>query len=335
MNIGNRNWWRYWAEETYKKYWTGLEPVGLGADGLFADNCGYRMPWRGQWHLEGHPEKSDTPVDYTRDGEHQADLYEQHIQTFHRWIVPWLAERHKRIVLNFGNMVRDPGSWSELDRQLPPVFAAMEEGAFVHPWGTLGRAGNFVFWPEREWFNQVRAMRRLGHVRALMNVHGPVLSQVEGLKRMDESDASGNRCWDVLWYALASFLMGYDDARKNAYMNFTVWGYSRFYWLDEFDAKDLHLGKALGQIRKVAGSEGYVYMREFEDGWVAANPSAQDAKEVPVPRGEARVLAHDTFKAFERVPLVETFDLASHRGVVLLKPGRHPGDADNRLQRRR
>jgi len=329
MNLGNRNWQRYWAEEVYKKYWQADPSPGEGADGLFADNCGYRMPWQGRWHLEGHPEEPDRPTDYTRGGEHQPELYKQHIRRFHRWIVPWLAQRGKRIVLNFGNMVRAPEDWLELDGQPEPVFAAMEEGAFVHPWGKLGREGNFVFWPERQWLSQVQTMRRLRHVRALMNVHGPVGSDTDGIRRMDACDASGHRAWDVLWYALASFLMGYDDVRQNAYMNFTVWGYSRFYWLDEFDPKYLHLGRAVGEMQKVAGREGYAYVRQFEDGWVAVNPTQQDARAVPVPRGQARVLDHDTFRSPERQPLVRTFDLPSRRGIVLLKPGRLIGNGDN------
>jgi hypothetical protein len=329
MNVGNPNWRRYWAEETCAKFWSGHPSIGEGADGIFADNCGYRMPWRGQWHLEGHPDKPDMPADYTRDGTHQPDSYKTHIKEFYRWVVPWLQERERTLVLNFGGMARQPGDWLELDREPHPVFAAMEEGAFVHPWGTLGRQGNFVFWSEEEWLNQVNTMRKLRHVRALMNVHGPVISDLNDLRRMDAQDASGNRAWDVLWYALTSFLQGYDDLRQNAYMNFTVWGYSRFYWLDEFDSQYLHLGKAVGGMQKVTGTVGHVYLREFEDGWVAVNPTRQDASGVLVPRGKARVLRHDTFKTFDQVPQVEKFDLPGHRGVVLLKPGHHAGNADN------
>jgi hypothetical protein len=199
----------------------------------------------------------------------------------------------------------------------------------VHPWGTLGRQGNFVFWSEREWLNQVKTMRRLRRVRALMNVHGPVVSEAEGTRRLDATDASGNRAWDVLWYALASFLQGYDDLRQNAYMNFTVWGYSRFYWFDEFDPKYLHLGRAVGEMQQVNGESGSIYMREFDDGWVAVNPTRTDAIAVPVPRGSARIIDHDNLKKTNQAPQVDAFDLASHRGVALLKPGRHIGNEDN------
>jgi hypothetical protein len=162
-----------------------------------------------------------------------------------------------------------------------------------------------------------------------MNVHGPVISEFDDVRRMDASDTSGNRAWDVLWYALASFLQGYDDVRQNAYMNFTVWGYSRFYWFDEFDPVFLHLGKAVGEMQRVQGKSGHIYMREFEDGWVAVNPTRTDVVGVHVPRGRAKIIRHDNLKETDQAPLVDSFDLPSHRGNVLLKPGHRVGSEDN------
>src|SRR3954452_23629137 len=112
----------------------------------------------------------------------------------------------------------------------------------MHPWGRPG----FNFRSEEQWLQQVATLRGLQHVRALMNIHGNVISDAQDLTRMDARDANGNRAWDVLWYALTSFLQGFDDVRQNAYLNFTVWGYSRFFWLKEFDPRFLHLGKARG-----------------------------------------------------------------------------------------
>jgi len=66
------------------------------------------------------------------------------------------------------------------------------------------------------------------------------------VSRMDEEDASGNKACDVLWYAMTSLLQGLDDQLRNAYMNFTVWGYSRFFWFKEFDPEYLHLRKSQG-----------------------------------------------------------------------------------------
>ena len=169
------------------------------------------------------------------------------------------------LVLNYGDMSRFPDDWKDLDSQPHPVFAAMEEGAFVHPWGHPDR---FIFLPEEQWLIQIRTMRSLKHVRALMNVHGNVLSQAQDATRMDAADAEGNRAWDVLWYAMTSFLQGYDDVRQNAYMNFTVWSYNRFFWFKEFDPRFLHLGKALEEMRRVEGEQGHVYVASSSTaGW--------------------------------------------------------------------
>jgi hypothetical protein len=252
------------------------------------------------------------------------------MKQFYALAVPRFEERGVKLVANFGNMARAPQVWEELDNEPHPPFAAMEEGAFVHPWGTLGRQGNFVYWSEKEWLNQVDTMRNLKHVRALMNVHGPVVSDATDIRRMDASDAAGNRAWDVLWYAMTSFLQGIDDGRQNAYMNFTVWGYTRFYWLDEFDPQYLHLGRAQGPFRRVEGVDGYVYLREFDDGWAVVNPTKSDVLAIPVPGGgTARALDHDTFRQADVQPLVDRFDLPTHQGAILLKPGKMIGNQDN------
>ncbi|MHB8900542.1 MAG: alpha-amylase family protein, partial [Thermoguttaceae bacterium] len=328
MHVGNPNWQEFWLKETYASFWSGNPAMAAGTDGIFADNSSYALSL--DWYLEDQPESDDQPSDYVRDGAFRPELYRADMQAFFGRAVPWLEERQARLLANFGNMVREPESWRDLDALPHPPFAAMEEGAFVHPWGKLGREGNFVFWPEKEWLNQVETLGGLKHVRALMNVHGPVGSDARDIRRMDAADASGNRAWDVLWYALASFLQGYDDVRQNAYMNFTVWGYSRFYWFDEFDPKCLHLGPALGEFRRTDTAGGHLYLREFQDGWAAVNPTPTDLGEIAIPGGgQARVVNHDTLLLADQQPLVDRFDLASHRGVVLLKLGRKIGNADN------
>lgn len=328
MHVGNRNWQEFWVQQTYAKFWSGQPPMGAGADGIFADNTRYSLP--PGWYLEGQPERDDLPGDYYHDGSYRAELYKADMQQFFAWAIPWLEARGVKLVPNFGGMAREPETWEELDRGPSTPLAAMEEGAFVHPWGTLGQQGDFVFWSETQWLNQVHTMRKLKHLRALMNVHGPVVSDVEDIRRMDACDASGNRAWDVLWYAMTSFLQGFDDVRRNAYMNFTVWGYSRFYWFDEFDPRYLHLGHILGECNRVDGVEGHVYLREFDDGWAAVNPTKVDARRVAVPAGgKARVLTHDTFKQADQQPLVGQFDLPSHRGVILLRFGKLVGNGDN------
>lgn len=328
MYVGNQNWLNFWLDETYVNYWSGPAAFAAGADGVFADNSGYDLS--GGWYLEGKSESEDQPAEYVRDGQYRPELYREDMKQFYTLAVPRFEERGVELVANFGNMARTPQLWEELDNEPHPPFAAMEEGAFVHPWETLGRQGNFVYWSEKEWLSQVETIRKLKHVRALMNVHGPVVSNANDIRRMDAGDAACNRAWDVLWYAMTSFLQSFDDVRQNAYMNFTVWGYSRFYWFDEFDPQYLHLGRAHGQFRRVERVHGHVYLREFDDGWAVVNPIDVDVTTIPVPGGgRARVLGHDSFRQADRQPLVASFDLPTHRGVILLKPGKMVGNEDN------
>lgn len=329
MNLGNPAWQEYWLEKTTAKFWAGERAPGLGADGIFADNCGYVMPWLGQWHLEGYPEKLDEPKDYVQQGTYQGDLFQSHVNAFYDRAIPWLKERGHLLVLNFGYMARHPEFWEELDSRVPTVFAAMEEGAFVHPWGKLGKEGNFVFYTEEQWLWLVQTFARLRHVKALMNVHGPVISAFDDRRRMDDRDRSGRRAWDVLWFAITSFLQGYDDQTRNGAMNFTVWGYSRFYWFDEFDPRYLHLGKAVGSMVRWEGQSGHVYAREFEDGWAVVNPLGQDVQRIGIPGGQARVINHDNLRNPESAPLVNRFNLPARTGCILLKPGREIGNSDN------
>jgi len=330
MNLGNRNWREFWVKETYAKSWSGEDPPGEGADGIFSDNSSYSM--LGQWHLEGHPDQPDVATDYYRNGEYDNELYKPHMKQLLAFAVPWLEERGRKLVLNFGHMERGPEEWEELDAQPYAPFAAMQEAGFMHPYGTLGRQGNFVFWQEPYWLNLVNTIRGLKHVRALMQNRGRLNTDVEGIARMDEADASGVRGWDALWYVMTSFLQGFDTERQNAYMSFSVWGDcdTRFYWLDEFDPQYLHLGSARGEFARLDGAQGHVYAREFDDGWAVVNPTDQDAMGVPVPGGgQARLLNHDNFKQAEAQPLVSQFDLPVHRGVILLKPGKRAGNEDN------
>jgi len=328
MNIRNANWRQWWVEQTWARSWGGDNPPGLGANAIFSDNTMLTMPWGGGWHTEGKPAEPDVPSCYYRDGGYDIGLFKPCERDLLALAIPWLKERGVTMVLNFAGMSDRPERWLELDALNPAPFAAMEEGAFASPWGRT--PGSFSFSSEEEWRNLVDTMAKLRNVRALMNIHGPVSSAAPGIERMAGSDASGNRAWDVLWYAMTSFLQGLDTERHNAYMNFTIWNYGKYFWFDEWDPKYLDLGHARGPYQMVPVGDAHVYLREFDDGWAAANPTAANAAKVAVPGGaQARVLNHYTFKHPDDQPLVSTFDLPAHRGVILLKPGRQIGNQDN------
>jgi hypothetical protein len=325
MLIGNPAWQQYWLDTLFRTFWSRSSPNRF-ADGVFADNTNYRLPSESGWYRQGHPDQPDVPAEYSHNGWEQADNWEAQAKEFFAKGVPWLAERGVQLMPNFGYMALYPENWVDLDSMPQPVFAGMEEGAFATPWGGHG---SFVFYSEAEWLNQVNTLRQLKHVRALMLVHGMPPTTKPSFSRIDARDANGVGGWDALWFGLMSFLQGYDDVRQNAYFGFTVWGYGRAYWLDEFDPGHLNLGRALGESHRVDGAVGHCYAREFDAGWAVVNPTDAVAQNVAVPEGQARVLNHDNFEHAEGQALVSRFDLAAHRGVVLLKAGRQVGNMDN------
>ncbi len=320
MEYTNANWHRYWCDTTYQDLWRGRKGIDCqGADAVFSDNTSFRIAWAGQWRTEAHPEQRDEPTTFFVDGQWRHDLWRAGFFDFLRAAVPRLSTNGTKLLLNTGEIGRQPEGWRQLDSLPDPPFAAMEEGGFVCPWG--GDQKSFKFW---DWEQKLEPFSRLRHVKALMCNHaGPFAGR--GLAAMDSADANGMSGWDALWFALTSFLLGFDDVSRNGLMNFTIWGYSEYHWFDEFDPQYLHLGKAKGGFVK----QGLIHFREFDDGWVAVNGQSKDAADVKVPGGSARVLNHGNFKRCQSVPLVTSFDLAAHRGVVLLREGKQAGNADN------
>ena len=320
MELGNSSWRHYWIASILADYWGGRKAIDCrGADALFSDNTQYRMIWSGQWLMEGKPDRPDEPVPADRDARPLKDHWHNDVNQFLAEAVPAFRARGLKLVINFGYMGQHPEYWRELDAQPNPPYAAMEEGGFVCPWGGDQRSFKCYDWEKR--LDVLRGMRK---VKVLMNNHGGPFAG-EGLARMDTADAQGTTGWDALWFALGSFLLGYDDVSRNALLNFTAWGYREYHWFDEFDPAYLHLGRARGDRIK----SGKAFLREFDDGWVAVNPGKERLVGLRVPGGRARVLDHRNFKNWSNAPLVGSFDLAPMRGVVLLHEGRAAGNTDN------
>lgn len=320
MDLGQAAWRDYWVRTVYADYWGGAKKVDLaGVDGLFSDNTSYAVPWAGRWYKEGAPDQPDDPVEFFSDGKYQTDRWRDSLNRFFSLAVPFYASKGVTFTHNFESLGRHSDWWRELDSLPSPPFAAMDEGGFICPWGS-GTA-RFRTW---DWEPRVRTMRQMRNVRILMTGHARV-PEGEGLAKMDVRDTTGMNGWDALWFSLTSFLLGYDDVVRNAYMNFTVWGYSGYYYFDEFDPQYLHLGRAKGELFK----SGPVFYREFEDGFAAVNPGTSDAKELQTPAANVRVLNHGNFRDAEDIPEISRFDLAAHRGVILLKRGRKIGNQDN------
>jgi hypothetical protein len=316
MEYTNANWHRYWCDTMYQDLWGGCKEIDCrGADAIFSDNTSFQIAWAGQWRMEVHPEQSDEPTTLFVNGQWRHDLWQAGFFEFFRAAVPRLGSNEVKLLLNTGQIGRQPEMWHQLDLVPDLPFAAMEEGGFVCPWG--GDQKSFKFW---DWEQKPGPFSKLRRVKVLMCNHaGPFAGQ--GLAAMDSQDANGVTGWDALWLAMTSFLLGFDDVSRNGLMNFTIWGCGEYHWFDEFDPHYLHLGKARGGFVK----RGLIHFREFEGGWVAVNGQAKDAVGINVPEGAARVLNHRTFKEWQSVPLVKTFGLPAHRGIILLREGKRPG----------
>lgn len=320
MQLGNVNWQNYYYQQTYSDWWGGQQRLSSGmaidadgVDGIFADNTGYYVPYCGSQLVSQGTTNIDNPVGYYSNGACQNATWKSDLNAFFNRAVPWLAARAVILVPNFGGVEGAP----QLDAITSPPFAAMDECSFSCPWGS--------FRTESTWKAKVDAMLALRRVRAWMHNGLNVNTTAVGASRMDVAHSSGATGWDALWFDLASFLMGYDEARGNAYLSYIAGEANQVLWFDEFDPAYLHLGRAVGPYAKVQG----VYMREYQDGWVVANPTTTNGAGIAVPRGRARVINHANFRQAGTAPLVTSFNLASNRGVILLKEGRLLGNVDN------
>ena len=332
MNIGNPGWQKYWIEKTYEdRYITNLSSY-KGADAIFSDNTGFSIPYPNSWYDEnnhGKEEFKDYPSDYaTADGIYDDTKLRKDMKAFFNQAVPFLASKPKpiKLIVNFGNMGEHPEYWIELDSMKNRPFAAMEEGAFVIPW--------FDIFENINWETKINVMKNLKNIIALMNNTGKV-NTGEGLGKMDGVITDGNMKsetgWDALWFSMTSFLMALNENKSNGYFGFTVWGYVENYFLDEYDPKNLHLGKPLGDYYiSTTGASKDIAFREYEDGWVVTNKWNTDPKtNVPVPYGKAWIVTHENLKNPYSNPLVTKFNIGRNRGLILLKEGKKIGNQDN------
>jgi hypothetical protein len=332
MNIGNPGWQKYWIEKTYEdRYITKLSRYE-GADAIFSDNTHFEVVWSNSWYEENNPGKAefkDHPLDYaTANGIYDNVKWKKDMTAFFNLAMPYLASRPipVKFILNFGHMGKNPEQWVELDTMKNRIFAAMEEGAFVHPWSKTYNIS--------DWETKIKVMKNLKNISALMNNIGKV-PKGQGMEKMDIEMTEGNMGpatgWDALWFSMTSFLMALNENKSNGYFGFSIWGYSENYYLDEYDPKNLHLGKPLGDYYiPTSGASKNVVFREYEDGWVVTNKPQTDSKtNVPVPKGKAWVVTHKNLKNPYSDPLVTKFDLGKNRGIILLKKGKKIGNENN------
>ncbi len=312
MEIGNRNWQEYWITRNYEDIWVkrinGMN--GRATDGIFADGMQYSVSWANGWcaesaynYSEQRCARMDHPSTYYQNGAYNHALWRQHYDAFLERAVSYYRQRDLRFGLN---------AWRvgplEIALYQRLGVTAMEECGFL----CTGRTDL------RAWTQKLQALQQATNYAIISVNLPPGYSASNGPDAMERTWCADGVCqtgWRWLWYSLGSYWLGYEPHRRNAYFYFSLWEYRGSYWFDEYDPRYLHLGTPLGAARQLTNG---VWIREFERGWVAVNPTLRQG-DIAIPFGRARVLEHENFKRPEAAPLVDRFTLAPLQGVVLLK----------------
>ncbi len=316
MEMGNQNWVSFWIEQGWEDMW-GDDPVvnAKGSDGILVDGA-QMYPYSNfpfcpmsKWDTQNQKclEERDYPDTYWDNG-WKFDLYKQHLFTFIERAVPWYRGRNIEMMFNVWKLN------DEYVAFLNQIKAhAMEECGFI----CISR-----YPPDRtHWEGRLKNLQNAKNF-SILNTNTLIIPSGSGIQKRDEVvllDKEGRevRGWDVLWFAMTSFLLGYDPEKKNGYFHFSVGGdkldfYRDAYWFDEYESAYLDLGKPLGLASK---NNSGVWERRFERGWVWVNMS-DTSQSVEVPSGRARIVDHYTFKDPQNVEPVDGFRLGPARGVI-------------------
>lgn len=309
MWLGQPSWQDFWTEQTQMD----LAQRWPGADGVLADVMQYGVSYPGRWCPEARwngqsCSSPDHPADYYANGAYAQEVWRRDLVGFLERAVPGLQPYW----LGLNAWRTDPTYRDHLNRIGP--FLAMDEASFY--WSP--HAASLQNW--RRALDNLRLAR--GYRLLSMNVFTPVAGTPldTTVQRLEAQDPRGTRGWEALWFALTSFLLGYnfDPQNPNGYFAFNAStnadegvSYRDSYYLTEYSRLP-SLGSPLGDTEELGG----LFLRSFEQGWVLVNPSAE-AKVYRPPR-PVRVLHHDNFLEPLSAPLQQEVSLPPGRGVLLL-----------------
>jgi len=315
MNLGNTNWRSFWMERTWNDLF-GEKPIFSGsnlANGILVDGT-VSHPYSGfpfcpfeYWNDSTNQcnGNTDHPAPYWTGSGWDISKWRTDMINFINEVVSWYKSRNKWIAFNVWKL--NPDFASIFNQIGGKKLVAMEECGFV----CNSFPPSINHWKERlQYLQQAKNF-------AVFSLNRISISQGQGIDKLDNEVIPGVRGWDVLWFAMTSFMLGYDPQTRNGYFNFTIfssgtWQYRDCYWLDEYDPKYLNLGYPVSQAKELASG---VWEREFERGWVWVNPTNQE-KTVFIPNGRARILNHDNFKNPNLVNPVEQFNIKPFSGVI-------------------
>jgi Hypothetical glycosyl hydrolase family 15 len=308
----NEHWYLMdFGSAAYQSYW--LEAVNADivsqpwvADGVFADDCP-------AIDVVGFGRFSGVPTRYPDDASWSAAM-----NSFAAGIASGLHGRGQKLWCNLGQTRFANGSnaWLQLDAGASPPDALLEEGAFAVAFGPPNWA--VQYYPEADWKRQVDTLAAIRNSRVAMLGSTKLLPD-PGADTGTDNLGKPVTYWQALWYSLGSFLLGKNDVLGNAYFMFAGGsGYNRIWWYNEYDAIDL--GKAIGPYSVTSfPSATNVYWREFANGFVYVNPTANDLPSMPLLQ-PGRQLTHGNLgTAPASIPMAGAISLNSHSAAIVLK----------------
>jgi len=292
LDFGSPKLHAYWLEATQDD----ILDRPWAADGVFVDNTAAM-----QWAYA-----CDTPARYDTDAKWIAAMHK-----FHLGIAAGLHARGAKLWTNTCCLTHLKGyqEWLALDGEADPPDLLGEEGAFCHGWG-----GN-KFYPEEKWKRQVDVLTKLNKCAATMFCHTRLPEGQAGIDQYGKPVSY----FQMLYYALGSFLLGKNDQLNNAYFYFFTQavGFNKIFWYDEYERIDL--GSARGPYRRLDAPGGHVYGRAFERGYVYVNPTYEDVSGINLPQ-PCKLLTHRHINDdFATLPTIERIDLKSHHAAILLR----------------
>lgn len=291
LDFGSQYYIDYWLEATN----TDIKNQDWVADGVFADNC---------VALSG-PQYQPAPVKYNTNL-----LWSGEMNNFTSAIAAGLQSTSQKLWCNKGETRRSDGydAWISLDTMLSHPDVLLEEGAFVVKWGETNDA---QFYSETEWKRQLDILTQINNSSVAFNSHTDLDVGETGTDNYGEALSFD----DAFWYAVSSFLLGKAD---NSYFFFRGAGvYNRIWWFDEYDY--IHLGEPVGDYNIDSSTGSNIYWREFVKGFVYVNPTGNDVSGINLP-APSKLLTSINFKNHpDSIPTVNSIDLDSHRGTIVLK----------------
>ena len=221
-----------------------------------------------------------------------------------------LHDENQKVFANRLTTVNIDGynAWIALDNSDNPPDASLDEGSFAIEW----MSGDVYFYDEERWKRQVDIMSAIHNYKVCHLSHTDLYQGETGM----DYDGKTISFWDVLWYSLSSFLLGKNEVDNNSYFGFNEGNYSAINWYDEYY---IDLGDALNTYYITIYNGNNIYWREFEKGYVYVNPTLYDVSNIVLPE-TCKQLNHDNFQDDPETILdINTIDLLSHRGTILLK----------------